>query len=78
MQKKVIFVDCFDTIILRTVPAEKTKYLWAVEMNKKYTEISAENFYKVFLSAEDALRNRGRIINDVNECNIFDIASLIY
>ena len=78
MNKKVVFVDCFDTVLLRTVPAEKVKYLWAEEMSKAYSEIEQECFYRAFLSAENRLRYKNEIKFGVKECEISDIAKTIF
>lgn len=78
MTTKVVFVDCFDTIVLRRVPAEKVKYLWAHEMNKIYSQIYCDDFYRAFLSAEKKARHKNHLTYGVAECCLEDIAEIIY
>lgn len=71
---KYIFVDCFDTVLLRDIPAEKTKYCLAKQMvdNLKLS-IDAEKLYRLFVSAELRLEKQN---NKRNEYTISQVLSL--
>lgn len=45
MQHKIIFTDCFNTLLGRTCLPNDMLFKWASEMNKKYPQISSEFFF---------------------------------
>lgn len=51
---KYIFVDCFDTILKRTVSPEKVKIVWAEKVSE-YVSLSVDVLYRLFVAAEQAL-----------------------
>lgn len=75
---KNVFVDCFDTILLRKVPAQTIKYLWAQEFSKYLKIITAEELYRMFVSAEFKLGNDKSSGTNEAEYEINQILSLLY
>lgn len=76
--KKVVFVDCFDTIILRKIPAQKVKYLWANKMHEIYNNISCDEFFRAFLSCENKLKSDNQLKFGVGEYDLTQIAKTIF
>ncbi|MBP3431890.1 MAG: HAD family hydrolase [Clostridia bacterium] len=73
MQKNIIFTDCFNTIICRKVSANDVIFLWAEEMAKKYSDVSAERFYFLFKNSEKKLAQQNRALYGEKEYFLSDI-----
>lgn len=52
MKKTNIFVDCFNTIILRKVSPDDVLFIWGEEMHKNFPQISAIDFYELIKNGE--------------------------
>lgn len=73
---KYIFVDCFDTVLLRNIPAEETKYYLSKKLvDKLQLNVSAEKLYRMFVSAELRL---SKINNMPYEFTLAEVLGLIY
>ncbi|MBP3389675.1 MAG: hypothetical protein J6K71_00670, partial [Clostridia bacterium] len=52
MKKTNIFVDCFNTIILRKISPDDVLFLWGKEMHKEFPQVSAIDFYELLKNGE--------------------------
>ncbi len=55
MKKNIIFVDYFNTVVLRKHSAEDVVFLWAKKLSEKYKSISSEKFYSLYLACSKFL-----------------------
>lgn len=73
---KYVFVDCFDTVLLRDIPSEETKYYFAKKLvDKLNLNISAEEIYRMFASAELRLDEKN---GEKYEYTFQEVLKLIY
>ncbi|MEG1499859.1 MAG: HAD hydrolase-like protein [Clostridia bacterium] len=73
--QKIVFVDCFNTIIGRTKTPNDVLYDWGLEMNKKFNKCSAINFFKLFKRSWRNLK-RFDVIEKENSEFLMDIKSI--
>lgn len=50
-----VFCDCFDTVLKRKVPSKKILYLWSEKMLSAFPDLTAEELYRMYISAEQRL-----------------------
>lgn len=77
MDKSVVFVDCFDTIVKRKVSPNEIKYLWALKMSGKY-QMSADKFFRLFLACENYLVQTAIKNNDEGEWSFEELIELMF
>lgn len=77
---KIIFTDCFNTLIGRKITPDNVIYNWAVEMNKEYNKFSSIDFFRLFHNCWSELKRNDFLEKEGSEflMNITEIFSLMY
>lgn len=76
---EIVFVDCFDTIIYRKVPAQMVKYLFVEKLvNNNIVNMQASVAYRSYVSAEARMVNLAKKEYCESEYNINELFSLWY
>ena len=78
MKKNVLFVDCFNTIILRRKSPDDVLLDWGKEMNKLYSTVSAIDFYSLFKNGENSIARFKKLTTGEREYTINDILKNVY
>ena len=73
MKKTNIFVDCFNTIILRKASPDDVLFFWGQEMNGAFPEVSAIDFYEMFKNGELEIARFRKILTGEREYTLQDI-----
>ncbi len=79
MKEKIyqtVFVDCFNTIVLRTTSAKDVLFAWSSALGERYDHHPAY-FYYAFLSAQRTLSSRGFFRNGEAEFTFREISDRI-
>lgn len=77
MKKTNIFVDCFNTIILRKASPDDVLFFWGQEMNAIFPNVSAIDFYEMFKNGELEIARFRKIFSGEREYTIYDIMTEI-
>lgn len=76
---EIVFVDCFDTIIYRNVPAQMVKYLFVEKLvDNHIINMQAPVAYRSYVSAETRMANLAKRKYGESEYNINELFSLWY